>query len=151
MAIILLFNYLIGTWHTYSLSEKIPIENIEATRKVNADSFILWSLNLSHQQFTIIALTNDWFLFSEPCPFDMSGTNTTFNPVKSSSLDAIFRPCTEGTLAESWHFTSRKTEQRLWSLGTLVPRDSLPCHWVVRSCPLLTFELPTSPDQHRPK
>lgn len=63
MAIILLFNYRIGIWHTSSLSKKIPVENTEATRKVNADSFILWSLNLSHQQFTIIALTNDWFLF----------------------------------------------------------------------------------------
>lgn len=63
MAIILLFNYPIGIWHMSALSKNFPIENTEATRKANADSFILWSLNLSHQQATIIALTNGWFLF----------------------------------------------------------------------------------------
>ena len=29
--------------------------------------------------------------------------------------------------------------------------ETLPCHWVVRSCPLLMFGLPTFLDQHRPK
>lgn len=63
MAIILLFNYpmVSGIWLVWVKNFQSKIQRQQ--EKLPADSFILWSLNLSHQQSTIIALSNGWFLF----------------------------------------------------------------------------------------
>lgn len=58
-------------------------------KRADADSSKLWSWNLSHQQSAATGRSHDWALFSKPCPFDMGGTNMTFNPVRAA-LEVVF-------------------------------------------------------------
>lgn len=86
------------------LSEHFLIWSTEATRKADAHSFILWSLNLSHQQATILALARDWLLFLS-LSFWHGWRKRDFLPSPSGSRDGIFCPYTKGkgTFAECWH------------------------------------------------
>lgn len=145
IVVILLFNYPIGIWHMSDLSKNFPIWNTEATRKANADSFILWSLNLSRQHSTIIALSNGWFLFQSLVLLAWMAQTWLFSQSEQISR-WHFCPRTEGTFADA--DTSPPGRQNIGSLWAPSSLETLPCHVVVRNCPLLMFELPSSLDQH---